>query len=210
MRSSFLALFIAALSLGAAPAFGDSLGDLSISLVPDTGSGSPAPGTVDSGDCTLYSYCVLFSGTLTDNDTDASLLFVTGFDVSFTPTPGTGSLLPDGTFGNDAQTVFIGDPTSSFPTYSYSGAIFGIDIAPGTPLGEYAGVLSVYTSGGTNDLGDGQTFTAPFTVDVVAPEPSAASLIFAGLLPFVFWRGVRRKWLSSEAHRDRRGPPVGK
>ena len=76
----------------------------------------------------------------------------------------------------------IGDPTfvyPSFPYYQYSGPVFGIDVAPGTSLGTYDGTLSIMTMGGTNDTGAGETFTADFTVVVVAPEPSTLGLLFA-------------------------------
>ena len=203
MRKSILLFPMVALSLTVASAYGDVIvPDLSITLSPNVGAGYAAPGVVASGDCTLFSYCVLFSGTLTDNDndpTDNTFTAITGIGVAFTPAAANNFLLLDGTFNADVPTIFIGDPTfvyPAFPTYNYVGPIFGIDISPNLPAGVYNGVLSIFTSGGTNDTGSGQTFTQTFTVDVLAPEPGSSLLLFAGLLPFAVWRGVKRKWLS--------------
>jgi hypothetical protein len=208
-------VLVAFVSLAVAPAYADLIQpDLSITLSPNVGSGYAATGTVSSGDCTLFSYCVQFSGTLTDNDndpTDSTFTSITGISVAFTPTAGNTFLALDGTFDADVPTIFIGDPTftfPSFPTYNYVGPIFGIDIAPNTPIGEYDGILTVSTLGGTNDPnGGGQTFTQTFTLDVLAPEPASLSLLLMGLLPLAVWRSAdareraKRKWLSSEVSR---------
>jgi len=74
----------------------------------------------------------------------------------------------------------------------YYGPLFGIDIAPGTPLGEYNATITLTTYGGTNDTGSGQTFSQDITVNVNAPEPSAISLLFAGSFPLTAWLGRKR------------------
>jgi hypothetical protein len=209
MRPSILAFVLPSFFIPAMPAWADLITpDLTISLAPVTEVFYVTGATPDPGDC-LSEYCALFSGTLTDNDTDDSIMSLVSATLSFTTSPATGSLTIDNTFANDVPGILIGDPTfvyPSFPYFQYGGPVtgvspvFGIDIAPGTSLGIYSGTLSIYTTGGTNDTGSGETFTENFTIDVV-PEPSAASLLGVGFSIFAVWQGVRRKWHSSEASR---------
>jgi hypothetical protein len=204
MRTSSQALLLAFLSFAAVPAFAVSISgpDLTISLSPATGTFHPTGATPDPGDC-LSEYCVLYSGTLTDTDTDDSIVSLISATVSFNTNPATGSLTVDNTFLNDVPGILIGDPTfvyPSFPYYQYSGPVFGIDVAPGTSVGTYDGTLTIYMAGGTNDSGAGETFTANFSIGVT-PEPSTANLLSNGLLMFAGWQGVRRKWRSSEVSR---------
>jgi hypothetical protein len=204
MRNSIRAALFTLACLAVIPAYGGSAPDLTIALAPDSGSFSPTGDTVDAGDC-LSQYCVLFSGAITNNDTDDSIMSLGPASVLFATTPASGGLSIDETFYNDVPGILIGDPTYSYPDsspyYQYTGPIFGIDVAPGTTPGIYDGTLSVYTQYGTNDTGPGETFTADFSVDVLAPEPSAASLLLAGCLPLAIWFGVKRRCRSSEASR---------
>jgi len=201
MRSSIVTLLFTTVSLAAIPAYGS---DLSFVLNPATEGGTPTNLNADADSC-LPTNCALFTGVLTDNDTDESTISLNNFAInislSFSSTPASGLLSIDNSFGDLVPGTLIGDPSSDFIPNSYSGPIFGIDIAPGTSVGSYSGVVTIIAAGGTNDPDfDGFTVTQPFTV-VVAPEPAAATLLFAGLLPFAVWLGVRRQWRSSEVSR---------
>ena len=87
------------------------------------------------------------------------------------------------------------------PNTYYRSHIFGIDIAPGTSPGMYAGTVTIDAAGGTNDPNDdGFTVSQDITV-IVTPEPGARSLALAGLLALAVSYGLKRKWHSSEASR---------
>lgn len=162
----------------------------------------------DSDPPCLQPNCVLFSGTLLDNDTDDSLLFLNTIGVTFSPGPTSGDLTIDNTFYDSTDYVpgvLSGDlnyVADGLPTNAYSGDIFGIDIAPGTPFGVYTGTVTINAAGGTNDPnGDGFIVTQIITVDVVSPEPAAGSLALGGLLALTLSYRLKRKWHSSEASR---------
>jgi hypothetical protein len=203
-------LFSAALVLAATPAFGDS--DLVFTLVSNTGSGFPTNLTPDPDPPCTAPDCVLFSGTLTDTDldTDPSYpgMIFPSIGVSFSSNPASGLLSIDNTF-YDAVDYFpgtlSGDPNwatdgSGNPPNSYSGALFGIDIAPETSVGEYNGTVTISAAGGLGDPNyGGFTVTQNITVDVLVPEPAAARLLLAGLVVLLAWCGIKLKWPSSEA-----------
>jgi hypothetical protein len=175
--------------------------DLTFSLNSSFGSGYSTNLPPDSDTC-LQPNCVLFAGTLTDNDTDQSFIFLNDIGVVFSTDPAVGSLAIDNTFFDEVPGVLSGDPDfadDGNPANTYSGPIFGIDIAPGTAAGTYQGLVTIDAVGGTGDPNDnGFTVQQNITVEVT-PEPNAGSLLFAGVVSFALWRGVRRKWLSCEA-----------
>lgn len=209
MRTTVPALLSAALMLAVIPAYGNPIvPDLTIALDSSLGSGYGTSGNPLPGFC-VQPNCVLFTGTLTDNDVDLSFMQITDIELStLTPTPATGGLTLDNSlFFDNSSGYLVGDPAwandgdADFGLQNYySGPLFGIDIENLTTPGFYEGTVTISTMGGTNDTGSGQTFTQSFTVEVT-PEPAAAGLLLAGLLPFAAWRGVKRKWRSFAASR---------
>jgi len=163
-------------------------GDISITFSPDT---EVYPPSADTATCQLYgtAACVIFSGTITDNDTDRSLLFLTGITLSdyndyftvdnnFTDNPLTGT--------------FEGDTLNHVASNTYTGEIMGLDIASDTPLGTYSAEAVFSGFGGTNDPDDnGFTQNVDFTV-VVTPEPITGGLTLIGLLALAASRRLRR------------------
>ena len=80
----------------------------------------------------------------------------------------------DSTFFEDVPGTLSDDPNylnDANPPNTYTGPIFGIDIAPGTSVGAYI-----------------------ITVDVLAPEPAAGDAALGGLAALAAWHGFRRKW----------------
>jgi hypothetical protein len=203
-------LFSAVVALAAAPARGDS--DLTFTLVSNTGSGSPTSISPGPEPPCLAPNCVLFTGTLTDTDVDTDPTYpdiiLSTISVAFSTNPAVGILSIDNTFYDSTDyvpSVLSGDPNYATdglgnPPNSYSGAIFGIDIATGTSLGVYNGTITIEAAGGLSDPGySGFIVTQPITVDVIAPEPAAGSLSLAGLAALSVWCGLKRKWRTSEA-----------
>ena len=78
MRSSIVKLLFTTVSLAAIPAFGS---DLSFVLDPVTAGGTPTNLNADADSC-LPTNCALFTGTLTDNDIDESLISLNNFAVN--------------------------------------------------------------------------------------------------------------------------------
>ena len=84
----------AVLALVATPAYGDLLFTLTPSF--ETGASGSLPS--DANAC-LSPTCALFSGSLIDTDTDGSLIFLSGIDVTWAPgNPSWGFLALDNTF----------------------------------------------------------------------------------------------------------------
>lgn len=205
MRFTLLTILIA--STAALPMLAD---DLSFTLNSNIGTGYVPANPPDAFPPCLEPGCVPFSGTLLDNDTDGSFIFLSNADPSltnigviFSSGPAAGGLTVDDTFDDltSIPGVLIGDPTDSFGTglpYTYSGPLFGIDIAPGTTPGDYSGVVTIYANGGTNDPNNlGFSVTQPITVDVLAAEPATACFALAGLAALGACYGLRRQWRSS-------------
>ena len=176
-----LAVSIAVLGMSA----GLSASDLTLILNPSTAVYPPGNSTPT---CELAGAapCVIFSGVLTDDDTDTSLMALASLSLDFGSDPSAEAYFNvDSTFDMDVPGLFSGDPSAPgdgnpFP-YMYTGPIFGIDIAPSTPYGIYQLAATVSAFGGTNDPSfSGFTTETAFTL-VVAPEPSGNSLIAAGL-----------------------------
>jgi hypothetical protein len=212
MRFSISSI-LAVASLAIAPGLhADLVGDLDFSL--DNGGIGSGYSTSTGPDADCYSVpqanCVLFTGTLTDLDNDpAAFLFFdqfpAGIQVVFSNSPASGSLTLDNTFYNVVPGLLSGDPdwaADGFPADTYSGPIFGIEIAPNTSPGIYSGTVTIGASGGDDDPnGNGFTVQENFTVDVLSPEPGAFTLLFAGLLPLVGWLTMKRKWRSPASSR---------
>jgi MYXO-CTERM domain-containing protein len=190
--------------------------DLNFTINPNSnpGTGNATNLTPDADPPCMPPNCVLFIGTLTDTDDDADptypdMIFpFPSISVEFSSNPASGMLSLDNTFYDSVDYfpgVLSGDPNyatdnSGNPPDTYTGPLFGIDIAPGTTLGTYTGTITIDVAGGLDDPDyNGFIVMEPITVDVVAPEPSAGSLALAGLAAFWAWRGVRRKWPFSEA-----------
>src|SRR5580704_1495114 len=95
--------------------------------------------------------------------------------VSFSSNAASGLLSIDNTFYHAVDYfpgILSGDPnwaTDGYghPPHSYTGPLFGIDIAPGASVGEYNGTLTSSAAGGLDDPNyGGFTFTQDSTVDV--------------------------------------------
>jgi hypothetical protein len=153
---------------------------------------------------------VLFSGTLSyggSDPLDLNPLYLIDIGVEWSSE--ISDLSIDNTFFVAPPAQLSGDVDSGTDgsgaaPYSYSGPIFGIDIAPDTPLGSYEGTVTIYAMGGLTDPDyQGFTLTQNITVDVVAPapEPGANQLLMAGLFSFAIWYGVKRKWRFFEVSR---------
>jgi hypothetical protein len=210
MRSCILFPALAVLAFAALPAHAD---ELTLTLDSYTGYGGPTNQNPDPNTC-LPPNCVLFTGTLTDNDVDPqpdnnpSYLFIgTPYTdaadmVTFDGVLSLDNITPaDGVLSGDANYAADLQP----PTME-SGPVFGIDIPVGTPVGNYVDTVNIDITPYTYSTIDqtyefGNPFTVSAQVTVIVPEPSAASYLFAGLAALAVWSGVKRKWPSSEASR---------
>jgi hypothetical protein len=202
---TWISIFAAgALALMAAPAYS---AELTFTLDSYTGSGSPTNLDASLGTC-LAPNCVLFTGTLTDNDVDPqpdldpTYLFLSVPYTGASPynngmtdqTVFDGSLSLDYTLLTPA--VLSGDTDADDlnpPTSLQSVPIFGVDIPVGTPVGTYTDTVYIDV---TSSLGNTFTVSATATVDVLAPEPSSSGLLLAGLTLLASGYGVKRRWLS--------------
>jgi hypothetical protein len=198
---SFVA--VAVLALAAAPAHAD---ELAFTLDSYIGYGMPTSLNPDPDSC-LPPNCVLFTGTLTDNDVDPqpdtnpSYLgigtpYTDASDmVTFDGVLSLDNVAPTGVLSGDTEWATDGLLN---PANTYSGPIFGVDIPTGTPAGVYVDAvnLDIYPTNGNSQF----TVSATVTV-VVAPEPAVAGLMLGGLAALATWWGVRRKWPSLEASR---------
>jgi hypothetical protein len=171
-----------------------AFGDLMVTLTPST---VVYPPSSDPAQCQLNGTapCVVFSGTLTDTDTDGSLLYLESAAINFT-VPGDASYFTlDNTFFSDVPGVLSGDPnwaTDGNPfANTYTGPIFGVDIAPSTPVGTYVETIVISAAGGTDDpLLNGFTVDEAFTV-IVTPEPTSGLTMVGGLLVMAALRRAR-------------------
>lgn len=146
--------------------------DLTFTLNSSTGSGSAARLAPEPNPPCLSPACVAFSGRLTDTDTDLSFLQLDSISISFDASnPSTGLSL-DNTFMAVVPGLLSGDPnfeTSGNPANTYTGPIFGIDIAPQAAPGTYHATVTIHASGGTGDPNaNGFTVSKAITVTVVA------------------------------------------
>jgi len=188
-----LLLVSVALLAMSAPAFG---ADITIELHP---SAEGYPPGYDTSLCRNNGSapCVVFSGKITDTDTDGSYLLLES--LALDPTvPADSYFTVDSTFYNDVPGPYSGDPTWATdllgnPSNTYSGLIFGLDFAADTPPGIYDGMAIFTGAGGDGDPGyGGFTVDVPFQVDIGTPEPASGLMILAGLLATGAARRARR------------------
>jgi len=194
-------LFVALLALLTAPAYG---GELAFTLNPTE---TIYPPGIDPVICeaTGTAPCVQFSGTLTDNDTDGSLLAITGISAIFNGSDGDYFILDQNVFGDDVPGFLEGDTDDFVASDTYEGTIFGIDI-DSPPAGVYTETIEISACNLTNDANceSGDPDPAAFTADaqftiVVTPEPAAAGLMLTALAALAVWCGLRRKCRASES-----------
>lgn len=153
---------------------------------------------MESGQPTTYPLTVDFIGTLTDTDTSdlcdntfTNCLYLNGISFSFDSSTAMSHLSGDSdpfySLGATSPGAILSDDsTGSGLYYTETGPVFGITIAPDTPIGYYTGSVTIL--GGI----DSQTAmdplaTATFAIDVV-PEPAAGALAFFGLAGLLAWR----------------------
>ena len=150
-----------------------------------------------------FSVPVFFTGTVTDNDTlntcdpdFTNCLYLNNigivFDMSDPSYTSTFLSLDNDPFLDNIAGILSDDGPGSGGSgafYQETGTIFGIALAPNTPLGVYTGEVSIY--GGIDDPDAGNLLaTEPFTVTVVAPEPAPIGLAMLGL--GAIWMARRR------------------
>jgi hypothetical protein len=133
----------------------------------------------------------LFTGTLTDTDTantcdgeNVDCLYLNFISFSFDQDTSTSHLSPN----FDQFVLNVPGSFSDDGSGSYSGIIFGINIAPNTPAGVYTGTVTI--SGGYDDPNDPPTLNNPlattsFTLNVVSPEPADFGLAILGIAAIV-------------------------
>jgi hypothetical protein len=166
---------------------------LTFTLNPATETGTPAPFTLATD----------FSGTLFDTDTlntcdslFTNCLYLNSIDnLTFDPSDPAGTasyltldtnpfynVLPFGA-GCPGGSILSDDSTGSGAYDTCSGPIFGIDLAPNTPVGVYTGEITIY--GGIDDPSANNALaTASWTLDVV-PEPTSLGLSVLGVAAMV-------------------------
>jgi hypothetical protein len=171
-------LLVAAL---AAPLFAD---DLTFNLLPSTETGFLG---------STFPFPVVFAGTLIDNDTlntcdgdFVDCLYLNNITITFDqPATASDFTFLDGIFYSDVPQLFSDDGPGSEGSglyYSYGDApIFGIQVDPNTPVGDYTGTVSI--EGAIDDSANTTTVlaTVAWQLDVVAPEPASFALTLVGL-----------------------------
>jgi hypothetical protein len=126
---------------------------------------------------------VTFQGNFGVDSGDPDTFF-NDLDFSLIP-PADGFLTPDKNifFVNAPGSLCNNDPSCAGFT-QYTGPIFGVQIAPGTPFGDYFGTVTML--GGVGDANSANTdpLTTPvgFEVDVVSPEPGTLPMIIPILM----------------------------
>ncbi len=148
---------------------------VTLTLDSNTGSGQAASRAASANPPCIQPNCVLFTGKLTDTDPSLRLE-----DISVTLPAG---LTLDNTFFADVPGVLT--------TGAYTGPIFGIDIAPGTPTGVYNGTVTIQgvtqnitvtvTAVGTSP--QTITFAAPSSLTLTATASSGLPVAFASTRP---------------------------
>jgi hypothetical protein len=142
-----------------------------------------APPAIESG---LPGDELVFQGTFSVDLGDPDV-FLT--DLGFTLTPPADSFLTPDTnpfFFNAPGDVCNNDPSC---ITGYTGDLFGIQIAPGTPAGQYFGTVTIL-GGADPSFSDPLTSAVPFEVDVLSSSPEPGSLLLIGpmLATGLAWR----------------------
>lgn len=179
--------------------------DLTFTLDPSV-EGYPPSADTTTCDTTGAAPCVYFSGTLTDNDTDGSLLDLESIAIIYTDPTDANYFALDNTFYDFYETppfgppgLLEGDTDDYVAPNTWTGLIFGVDIISPPPVGVYVETAEITACNLTNDGNcesgnpDPGAFTedAAFTI-VVTPEPTSGLLILAGLLLLVALDRARR------------------
>jgi hypothetical protein len=134
---------------------------------------------------------VIFSGTFGVSNGDPNTFF-NDLSANFTPPADVYLTLDTNVFFANTPGVLCGNDPSC--QQSYTGPIFGVQIAPGTPTGQYFGTLTML-GGADPSFFDPLTSPAAFQVNVQSPIPEpgtfllACPLIAAGLLAIAAKRG---------------------
>lgn len=130
---------------------------------------------------------VFFSGTLTN--TGSSALFLNGIQFNF-------DSLGNAVLSGDDSVFFTNVPpslaASGNPSASYTGSIFGVNIAGNAPTGTYTGTVTI--TGGA-DSSTNSPLAAQNIQIRVTPTPEAGTL-FTLTLGFVFLTGAALRWRS--------------
>jgi hypothetical protein len=146
----------------------------------------------ESGQTTHAPVDVFFSGTLTDTDTtdtcdndNVNCLYLNFISFTFDQSTATSHLSPDtDQFYLANVPGFLSDDGASSGLYdTYTGNIFGINIAPDTPIGTYTGTVSIY--GGYDDSQANNLLASQTWTVVASPEPADFGLAMAGLAALV-------------------------
>ncbi len=119
---------------------------------------------------------VVFSGTF-GVDTGDPFTFFNDLSAVFTPPADTLLALDTNVFFANTPGVLCADDPSC--QQSYTGPIFGIQIAPGTPSGQYFGTITML-GGADPSFTDPLTTPVQFEVDVQSPTPEPTTLLLAG------------------------------
>ena len=166
----------------AAPLFAD---DLTVNLLPSTETGFLG---------STFPFPVVFTGTLIDNDIlntcdgdFVDCLYLNNITIAFDqPATASDFTFLDGIFYSNVSPAFLSDdgPGSggSGLYYSYVDIpIFGIQVDPNTPVGDYTGTVSI--EGAIDDPANTTTILATETwqLNIVTPEPASFALTLVGL-----------------------------
>jgi hypothetical protein len=143
-----------------------ALADLTFTLTPSLQQGVP-------GSSVIFNGTLAYSGAPNLFLNDISVFFNTG-----------GAFLTA-----DTNVFFANVPGVFFDGDSYSGPIFGVDLANNIPPGEYTGTATILGGLTINDFDE--LASQPFTVRA-SPEPGTMALYLAGGL-FIFFKVRRTK-----------------
>jgi hypothetical protein len=158
---------------------------------------SPPGGFYQPGLCTNSDGsgdCVIFTGSISTGGDESQNYYLESLVISMSASnPDGGADVNDNTpqsatsgnaFFLNATSLdgVLGPLNTGSSPYSYSGGLFEVDVAPGTPSGGYFGTATLaYTNDTSCTDPSSPCFTAPVNFEVVVPEPSVFGLTAAGL-----------------------------